>query len=203
MPPLDADARLPVAPPPLKLRPITVADYHAMSRAGVFRDDERVELLDGCLLPMSPLGDHHLIVTNRIASHFSDHRRGRYLVSTQNSVRLDDRSEPQPDVALLLPAYDEEVRHPEPRDVLLLVEVADATLAKDRDVKRPRYAAAGIAEVWIVSTQEGCVEVAREPTVSGYGRVDVWTTESRLPLVPKMLPDLPPLDLAALFLGLI
>jgi Uma2 family endonuclease len=120
----------------------------------------------------------------------------------QNSVRLDDRSEPEPDLALLRSGYADQGRHPTAADVLLLVEVADAMLVKDRDVKRPRYAAAGIPEVWIVSTQDRYVEVAREPGPGGYAHVQRWSARTDALLVPLALPDLPPLDIGALLAGL-
>ncbi len=149
MPPLQAD-QLSVS----ALRPITVDEYHAMGRAGVFRPDERVELLDGHLLPISPVAGPHFVVTNRIERHFARHvyRASGDLaqVSVQAPIRLDDRSEPKPDVTLLRPDYDDEITVASASDVLLLVEVSASTLDFDRDVKRPRYAAAGIGEVWIV-----------------------------------------------------
>ncbi len=201
MPPFNTFA--PVAPPPVDLRPITVADYHAMGKAGIFREDERVELLDGCLLPMSPVGNDHFIVTNVLTAFFGDHRKDRYVVSVQNPIRLDDRSEPEPDVALLRPdvlTRGEVARSP---DVLLLIEVADSTLKTDREVKRPRYAAAGIPEVWIVSTEGRWVEVAREPQGDDYRSIERFTSSSTRALAPSGLPAMPPLDIGSLFHGLI
>ena len=193
--------------PSTALRPITVDDYHAMGQAGVFDSDERVELLDGCLLPMSPIGNAHIIVVNRLERFFARHlyrEEGDVVhVSAQNSIRLDDQSEPEPDLVLLLPAYEEEMRHPSPTDALLLIEVSDSLLSKDRSVKRPRYAAAEIPEVWIVSLDGHYVEVAREPFDSKYASIERFSAGSSRPLVPQLLPDLPPLDLEALFSGLI
>ncbi len=200
MPPFDAST--PVAPLPIALRPVTVDDYHAMAKAGIFREDERVELLDGCLLPMTALGTPHLIVTNRLATFLSRHvGLSAYHVSVHNSVRLDDRSEAKPDiaVAVLHAAYADAGRHPIAEDALLIVEVADTTLRTDRDVKRPRYAAAGIPHVWIVSIQGRWIETAHDPEGDGYRTVERFSATSDRPLVPALLPDLPPLDITALF----
>lgn len=201
MPPLQAD-QLSVS----ALRPITVDEYHAMGRAGVFRPDERVELLDGHLLPISPVAGPHFVVTNRIERHFARHvyRASGDLaqVSVQAPIRLDDRSEPKPDVTLLRPDYDNEITVASASDVLLLVEVSASTLDFDRDVKRPRYAAAGIGEVWIVSVDGLWVEAAHAPDGSTYTEIRRFALDDPRPLVPQSLPDLPPLDLAPLFRGI-
>lgn len=198
---------LDLSPPGLPaLRPITGDDYHAMIRAGIFRPDERVELLDGHLVPMTALGIPHLIATNRVAGFFSrvlvESNAYEGIVSTQGSIRLGDRSELEPDVALLRPAYDAEMRHPTAADALLVVEVAGTSLAFDRGAKRDRYARAGIAETWIVALDEGWVEAAFDPQPDGYATVHRFTPNSRDPLVPRLLPGLPPIDLQALFRGL-
>ena len=164
---------------------------------------KRVELLDGCLLPTFPVGNHHFIVTNVLTAFFGDHRHGHYFVSVHNPVRLNDRSEPEPDLALLKPGVLERGEVAGPSDVLLLVEVADTTLTTDRDVKRPRYAAAGIPEVWIVSTKGRWLEVAHDLAEGEYQTIERFSATSGRPLVPLSLPDLPPLDIASLFYGLI
>ncbi len=197
MPPLQTAPLLASA-----TRPITVEEYHAMGDAGVFRLDERVELLNGHLLPMSPVAGPHFVVTNRLNRFFGDHRAGRYQVSVQNPVRLNDRSEPEPDVALLRPDYDDEIAVADASHVLLLIEVSVSTLEKDRDLKRPSYAAAGIEEVWIVAPEGRYVEVARAPRDGEYTRIERFDVNDARPLIPQALPSLPPLDLATLFRGI-
>jgi Uma2 family endonuclease len=184
------------------LRPITVDEYHAMAEAGIFRDGERVELLGGHLLPMAAVAAPHYLVTNRLTDFFGDRRRGRYRMSVQNPVRLDEVSEPEPDLALLRPDYDDAVAIAGPDQVLLVVEVSDTTLRKDRAIKRPYYAASGIPEVWIVDVNACAVEVAYGTEGGAYVALERFAPGDDRPLVPQLLPGLPPLDLEALFRGL-
>jgi Uma2 family endonuclease len=147
----------------------SVKDYYRMAETGVLPPDARVELLDGEIIDMSPIGPFHGGVVARLTRLFNHLANGRWLVWPQNAVRLDDHSEPQPDLALLKPSPDDYTnRQPGPDDVFLLVEVADTTLAVDRDQKLPAYGRAGIAEVWIVNLSEETIEVYREPHFTGY-----------------------------------
>ncbi|MEM1043691.1 MAG: Uma2 family endonuclease [Bacteroidota bacterium] len=157
--------------PATLLRPhtFTVDEYHAMAEAGVLGEDSRVELIDGIITAMSPVGAAHIACVNRLNDLFTRLRfelEGAFVVSVQNPVRLGPKQEPEPDLALLRPFA--EVRMPEAADALLVVEVADTTLATDRAVKAPRYAAAGVPEVWIVDLGGGQVEVYRQPGAVGY-----------------------------------
>ena len=149
--------------------PFTVADYHRMAETGVLRPDARVELLDGQVIEMSPIGSRHAGTVIRVERAFGRAAGVLATVSTQNPVVLDEHSEPQPDVAVLKPRPDDYTsRHPRPADVLLLVEVADTGLEKDREVKIPLYALSGIPEVWLVDLEAGVVEIYREPGEEGY-----------------------------------
>lgn len=140
-----------------------------MAETGVLRPDARVELLNGEIIDMSPIGPFHGGVTNYLTETFSAAARGRWKLSVQNPIRLNDHSEPQPDIALLRPAADfYRRRHPGPDDVFLLIEVADSSLDQDREQKLPAYGRAGIPEVWIVNLNELTVEVYREPHFEGY-----------------------------------
>ena len=148
----------------------SVAAYYRMAEAGVFKPDARVELLDGKIIDMSPIGPFHGGAVNRLIRLFARLSQGRWLVSDQNPVHLDDYSEPQPDLMLLKPVADDYTsRHPGPEDVFLLVEVADTSLAFDREEKLPAYGRAGIYEVWILNLSEKTIEIYREPHFSGYG----------------------------------
>jgi Uma2 family endonuclease len=140
-----------------------------MADTGVLKPDARVELLEGEILDMSPIGPFHGGVVNRLNDLFHRRARGRWLVSVQNPVHLNDYSEPQPDLMLVKPAPDHYTsRHPEPPDVFLLIEVADTTLDLDREKKLPAYARAGIVECWLVNLEEQTIEVYREPHPAGY-----------------------------------
>lgn len=144
-------------------------DYHRMIETGVLSARARVELLDGQIVDMSPIGPLHGGVTNYLNQYFNQRANQRFLVVTQNPVRLDDHSEPQPDLMLCLPARDYfRARHPVPAEVFLLVEVADTTLAYDQGQKLAAYARACVKEVWIVNLTDLTVEVYREPMDGRY-----------------------------------
>jgi len=157
---------------PVTGRRFTVEEYHRMGRAGVFREDDRVELLDGQIAEMTPIGPGHAgcvaALTGLLARLVGD----RAVLWVQNPVLLGARSELQPDVALLRARADTyRTAHPEPRDVLLVIEVAETSLEHDRDVKIPLYAAAGIPEVWLVNLPGDVVALYRDPSPQGYGKV--------------------------------
>ena len=152
----------------------SVEDYYRMAEAGVLKPDVRVELLDGKIIDMPPIGPLHGGSVNRLIRLFSTLAEGRWLVSAQNPVRLHRHSEPQPDLMLLKPASDDYMsRHPRPDDVILLIEVADTSLAYDREEKLPAYGHAGVAEVWIVNLADQVIEVYREPHFAGYSKTKV------------------------------
>src|SRR5438552_13539404 len=138
----------------------TVSDYYRMAEAGIIREDERVELLNGEIVQMSPTGSNHSACVARLYTLMFRLVGNNALVWAQNPISLSELSEPVPDVALLKPRSDFYAkRHPQPSDVLLLIEVSDSTLKYDRRVKVPSYAQAGIPEVWIVNLQEEIIEI--------------------------------------------
>lgn len=170
-------------------RKLTVAEYERMGEAGVFHEDDRVELLDGELYEMPPIGDDHMGTVNWLTNVLIRRLSGRVVVSTQNPIRLSDYSEPQPDVAILRPRADfYRSGKPRPDEVLLLIEVARSSVDFDRLSKLPRYAAAGIVEVWIVNLADDHVEVYRHPTEGSYATRTVHVRGDTL--VPLALPDL-------------
>ncbi len=145
----------------------SVKDYYRMAETGVLRPDARVELLDGKIIDMSPIGPFHGDVTDHLNEIFVAASMGRWRTRVQNSLRLDEHSEPQPDLVLAKPiSYRQQ--HPQPEDVYLLIEVSDTTLAADQEDKLPAYGHAGIPEVWIVNLNDLTVEIYREPNFTGY-----------------------------------
>lgn len=147
-----------------------------MAETGVLAPGARVELLDGEIVDMMPIGPFHAGTTHRLIRLFSSPANGRWLVSIQSPVRLSQHSEPQPDLMLLRPEKDDYTKHhPGPDDVFLLVEVADSTLAMDRSQKIPAYGRAGVREVWLVNLVERTLEVHREPHYTGYASVTLLT----------------------------
>jgi len=154
----------------LPRRLFDVDEYHRMAEVGILTADERVELIDGEIIEMSPIGPPHWSCVAFLTEVFVRRLEGRAVVAPQLSVRLHRRSEPQPDVTLVRPPLSKyRAAIPAPGDVLLIVEVADTSQYRDRVVKLPRYAAAGVVETWIVDLQASVVDVYREPTANGYG----------------------------------
>ena len=154
-------------------RKLTVEEYHKLPEYGILKESERVELLRGEIVKMSPIGRFHAACVNRLNQLFSQKLGKRAIVAVQNPVELDDYSEPQPDIALLEPRPDFYASgHPKPADILLIVEVADSTIKGDRKVKVPLYAEENITEVWLVDINEQCLEVYRDPTPTGYQTVE-------------------------------
>jgi Uma2 family endonuclease len=148
----------------------TTQEYEQIAAAGVFAENDRVELLEGEIVEMSPLGPLHSACVDRLNRLLQRQVKDAAIVRIQSPVRLGQHSEPQPDVSLLQPRADFYAGgHPEPEDVPLLVEVADSSLSYDRELKLPIYARAGIAEVWLVGLLPQTVEVFRAPSESGYG----------------------------------
>ncbi len=152
-----------------KPRLFNVDEYYAMAEAGILRHGERVELLSGVIVRMSPIGSRHAAWVDALANLLIDRIERRAMIRVQNPVRLDSNSEPEPDVTVIRRRGDFYASaHPGPDDVLLLIEVSDTTVAFDREVKLPLYAAAGIPEVWIVDLPSGAVEVYTEPSGETY-----------------------------------
>jgi len=138
-----------------ELRRFSVDDYSKMLDSGILTEQERVELIDGEVRCMSPIGTRHIGVVIYLSHQFGRMLGDAAIVSTQNPIQLDDYSEPQPDVTILRWRSDfYRKSKARPQDVLLLIEVADSSLNYDRHEKLPRYAAAGIPEVWIVDVAE-------------------------------------------------
>jgi Uma2 family endonuclease len=176
-------------PPSVPRRHFTVDEYYRMAKAGVLREDERVELLDGEIIEMSPIGSRHAACVRGLTRQFVRQLGDKAIVSTQNPVRLSSGSEPEPDIALLRPKDDGYANsHPGPADVLLLIEVADTTLDYDRDTKLLFYAAASIPEVWIWDLNGERVLVYREPHDGQYRQTSV--VERGGVLSPMAFPDL-------------
>lgn len=176
-------------------RPFTVDEYYAMAEAGLFGPKDRVELIRGQIMLLSPIGSRHAAVVARLTMLLASKLSGRAVVNVQSPVRLDRYSEPEPDLAVVRPEPDYMRRHPGPEDVLLLIEVADTTLRYDRSTKLPLYAQAGIAEVWIANIQDRCIEVYREPAGTGYATHKHVMEET---IAPNAFPDVE-VDAAALF----
>ena len=149
----------------------TVEEYERMGEAGIFPPDARLELIEGEIYEMPPIGPPHAGVVAYL-SKLLNRSFGDLIVIVQSPVRLNDFSEPQPDLALLRWREDfYRSAHPTPADVLLVVEVSDATVETDRKVKVPLYARAGIPEAWLVNIPDERIEVYSDPSGDAYGQV--------------------------------
>lgn len=177
---------------------LSADDYERMGQAGILGEDDRVELIEGEIIDMPPIGSPHGGAVNRIANRLVRAvTENDAILSTQNPVRLSDFSEPEPDIALLRPRDDFYAkRHPGPEDVLLLIEVAETSLRYDRDKKLPLYARAGIPESWLVDLSGKVLWLYRDPGPEGYARISQARDLSALR--PLCLPDAL-LDLSGLF----
>jgi Uma2 family endonuclease len=163
-------------------------EYHRMVEVGLLSPDARVELLDGKIIDMSPIGFFHGGIVARLARLFGNLSKDRWLVWPQNSVVLDEHSEPQPDIVLLKPSPDDYTTHPPcADDIFLLIEVADTSLNLDRDEKLPLYGRAGVQEVWIVNLPERVIEVYREPHFTGYASKTILRAGDQAK--PQAFPD--------------
>ena len=170
-------------------RLFTVAEYYRMAEAGILGEDDRVELIEGEIVEMSPIGSRHAACVMRLTELFSQQVGERAHVNVQNPIRLGEHSEPQPDLALLRRRPDfYATSHPGPSDVLLVVEVAETSADYDREVKLPLYARAGIGEVWLVALAEEGIEVYRQPSPQGYQEVQRLRRGQRV--VAQAFPDL-------------
>jgi len=169
----------------VKRRPFTAEEYHRLLEAGILREDDRVELIEGEILEMSPIGSRHAAAVKRLNHLFHELLGDRCLLGVQDPIRLGPYSEPQPDLTLLRPRPDFYAEaHPGPGDVLLLVEVMDTSQAYDREVKLPLYARAGIPEVWLLDLEALRLEVHREPTPEGFAQTQVLGPEETVAPLP-------------------
>jgi Uma2 family endonuclease len=170
----------------IQKRLFTCDEYETMLAAGILSEDDRVELIEGEIVQMSPIGSAHAGCVNRLNGIFSRLFQERAVVGVQNPLRLSEVSELQPDLVLLRPRADfYAASHPGPDDVLLVVEVADASLAYDRGVKAPLYARSGLAELWIVDLQGQTLEVHRRPSAGTYLEVRRYGRGDSLSLLAR------------------
>jgi Uma2 family endonuclease len=151
----------------------TCDDYHAMAAAGALKEDDRVELIEGEIVDMTPIGSRHAAIVDRLNHWLVMGCGARAIVRVQGPVRLGAHSEPQPDL-LVLDRRDDfyQDKPPTADDVLLLIEVADSSLQYDQAVKLPLYARAGVREFWLVDLVRNEVQVHREPMPGGFGFVE-------------------------------
>ena len=157
---------------PVSRHRLTLDAYHRLGQAGVLGEDDRVELLEGQLVDMSPIAPRHALAVDALNELLLAAVAGRAGVRVQNPIELDDTTEPQPDIALVRrPWRGYPHSHPQPGDIFLLIEVADTSLETDSGAKQELYATAGIPELWVVDLTTDSVVTYRNPGSAGYGSV--------------------------------
>ena len=173
----------------LQTRRFDVDDYYRMAAAGILHEDDRVELIEGEIVEMVPIGPPHTGGVDYLTWRFGQGCGSRAIVRVQGPVRLDRHSEPQPDLLLLKPRADYyRSAHPGPSDVLLLVEVTQSSIDYDRGVKLPLYGRFGVPEAWIVDLPGQQVETHRGPSPEGYR--DVQRRGRGEQVAPTAFPEL-------------
>ena len=168
-------------------RRFTVDEYLALGAAGILAKEERVELLDGEIICMAPIGNRHLNSVDWSGDLIRESIGRRAMVRVQGSIQLDDATMPEPDIAVIRRRSVNDLAPVLPSDVYLLVEVADSSLEFDLGEKLARYAAAGIPEVWVANLRAGELVVNTEPKGSAYTNVRVIPLDGRVS--PQAFPD--------------
>jgi Uma2 family endonuclease len=172
---------------------ITVDEYHRMAEVGLLAPDARVELIEGAIIDMPPIGSRHAAAVRRLTALLLRAVGDRAIVSCQSPIRLGNLSEPQPDIALLAPREDfYEHRHPTAADTLLLIEVSETTLRYDRHTKLPLYARHGVPEFWIFDTEGKQLHTFRNPAGTSYNDLHSMRSPAVVPIasLPGVLVDL-------------
>ena len=175
-----------------KVRKFTVAEYYRMAEVGILSPEERVQLIEGEIIVMPPIGPGHSGEIIRSGRLFWRLAADQFLVQNQNPLRLADGSEPEPDVMLLRPRADcYDSVHPTPADTFVVIEVSDSTLDYDRNHKAQVYGRAGVAQTLVLNLPEDCIENFTEPGPQGYARHTLHRRGDKIQLVA-----LPHLELA-------
>jgi Uma2 family endonuclease len=167
---------------------LTVSDYYRMGDAGILHEDDRIELIEGDLIEMSPIGSFHAGIVGRLTKLLTIAAGDKALIWTQNPLHLGTYSEPQPDVMVLKPRPDDYIDAlPEPTDVIVLIEVADSSIDYDHKTKLPLYARNGVKEFWIIDLNAQRLERYTQPHETGYGHCE--TLDKTATVSPAGLPD--------------
>ncbi len=167
---------------------ISVDDFHRMAEAGIFGPDDRVELVDGEIIEMAPIGTKHAACVMWLTEFFVSKARDLAITATQGPLILADEMELYPDLCLLRRRDDfYRMTAPGPQDTLLVIEVSDTTLRYDRQIKLPLYAAAGVPEVWIFDVAQRKAFVFRDPAEGAYRIAETPGLDD--PIAPALLPD--------------
>jgi len=165
----------------LPIYSFSVASYHKLVDAGILKEDERVELIEGKIITMSPIRSPHAACVERLGYILKQSLGKDVQIRAQNPITLGTHSEPEPDLAVVVFKKDfYEDAHPVPKDVFIAIEVSQSTEKYDRDTKMPLYAKYGIAESWLVNLNKKEIEVYRNPSTEGYTSITVFGLKDKL-----------------------
>jgi len=166
---------------PFTVRLWTVEEYHQMTEAGIFHPEERVELIAGQIIKMSAKGTAHGSAVGRIDKLFQNRLGEHAWIRTEQPIKLDNSSEPEPDIAVVkIDPLDYADHHPTPSQVYLIIEVADSSLKYDREIKSQLYAQSGIADYWVLDVIDRKLHMFREPTQQGYQSEVILSQEASI-----------------------
>ncbi|MBD3628592.1 Uma2 family endonuclease [Cyclobacterium sp.] len=169
-------------------RLINVDEYHKMAEMGILKPDDRLELIQGEIYEMSPIGSKQAGIVNKLASLLNELFKNKAVVGVQNPVQIDDRNEPEPDICLLKYRPDFYASaHPVPADVLAIIEVSDASIRFDKDVKLPLYATHRIPEYWIIDLDNNWIEVHTNPKKGSYASIQRYLPGEEISLMEQRL----------------
>ena len=167
----------------LARRLIQVDEYYRMAEVGILTEKDRVELIYGEIIEMSPIGNKHASVVDRLNKTLNTIIGETGIVRVQGPVRINDLNEPEPDLTLLKPKEDYYASaHPSAEDVLVIVEVSDTTYQYDREIKQPLYASAEIPQFWLVNVEKKEIEVYTSPAKGAYKKMEIFYPEDTLSL---------------------
>ena len=169
-------------------RLFNVDEYQAMERAGILHEDDRIELMDGKIIIMAPIGEYHVGGANWLTMLLVPPLAGRAIVQVGGPIYLNDRSAPQPDFAVVKIRPITEVGRSYPSDVYFVIEVADSSMRYDSGLKLARYAAAGILEVWVANLRNRQVAAHTDPVGDQYTTTKIYHPGQTI--TPQAFPDI-------------
>ncbi len=169
-------------------RLINVNEYYKMAEVGILKPDDRVELINGEIFQMAPIGSRHAAIVDRLARKLNQLLPNQVNIRVQNPIRFDINNEPEPDISLLKYKDDDYASaHPIPSDVLAVIEVASSSIRFDREVKAPLYASNGIREYWIIDLDINQIEVFSNPQGDSYTEIRIFRPDDEATLMDRKL----------------
>lgn len=169
-------------------RLINVEEYSKMAEVGILRADDHVELIQGEIIKMSPIGSKHAAIVKKLASILNGLFKDSFVIGIQDPIILDDTNEPEPDISLLTYRSDFYVdSHPKAKDIVAIIEVAGSSLKYDQSVKIPLYAAFNIPLYWIIDIENNRIEVYQNPSGSNYLDKSSYHGDQLIPLLEHEL----------------